>query len=245
LDIKGVSGPLPREPVPGIQFYGDDGFFLHELHNYIGSALARGTSGVVIATNGHLENLSRKLSGDGVDLAKARTEDRFIAVEAAQTLAKFMVEGRPDPVLFSQVLGELIARAEQASLYENRRVVVFGEMVAVLWAEGKREAAIELEKLWSNLTRTSSFALRCAYPMQGFSRQQSPSSLRIGPERAAVRNKAVSPFAHTDTESQRWEEPFRLFVEAVQDYAIFMLDPQGHIVTWNAGAERIKGYSAS
>jgi PAS domain S-box-containing protein len=39
-------------------------------------------------------------------------------------------------------------------------------------------------------------------------------------------------------------EPFRLLVEAVQDYAIFVLDPAGHIVTWNRGAERIKGYSA-
>jgi PAS domain S-box-containing protein len=41
------------------------------------------------------------------------------------------------------------------------------------------------------------------------------------------------------------EEPFRLFVESVQDYAIFMLDPEGRIVTWNAGAERAKGYKAS
>jgi len=38
------------------------------------------------------------------------------------------------------------------------------------------------------------------------------------------------------------EETFRLLVESVQDYAIFMLDPEGHVITWNAGAERIKGY---
>lgn len=38
------------------------------------------------------------------------------------------------------------------------------------------------------------------------------------------------------------EYRFRLLVEAVRDYAIFMLDPEGRILTWNAGAERIKGY---
>ena len=38
------------------------------------------------------------------------------------------------------------------------------------------------------------------------------------------------------------EEAFRLLVEGVQDYAIFMLSPQGHVVSWNKGAERIKGY---
>ena len=47
------------------------------------------------------------------------------------------------------------------------------------------------------------------------------------------------------TESLRpSEERFKLLVESVRDYAIFMLDPQGHILTWNAGAERFKGYRA-
>ncbi len=40
------------------------------------------------------------------------------------------------------------------------------------------------------------------------------------------------------------EERFRLLVEGVTDYAIFMLDPQGYIVSWNRGAERLKGYRA-
>ena len=46
-------------------------------------------------------------------------------------------------------------------------------------------------------------------------------------------------------ESQQSEERFRLLVESVQDYAIFMLDPDGRVATWNAGAQLIKGYSAS
>jgi PAS domain S-box-containing protein len=40
------------------------------------------------------------------------------------------------------------------------------------------------------------------------------------------------------------EERFKLLVESVRDYAIFMLDPGGHVLTWNAGAERFKGYKA-
>ena len=39
------------------------------------------------------------------------------------------------------------------------------------------------------------------------------------------------------------EEPFRLLVESVRDYAIFLLDPQGYIVSWNPGAERLKQYT--
>jgi len=40
------------------------------------------------------------------------------------------------------------------------------------------------------------------------------------------------------------EERFRLLVQGVQEYAIFQLDPMGHVVSWNAGAERLKGYAS-
>src|SRR5215211_2128228 len=40
------------------------------------------------------------------------------------------------------------------------------------------------------------------------------------------------------------EERFRLLVEGVKDYAIFMLDPYGYVTTWNEGAQRIKGYDS-
>ena len=45
------------------------------------------------------------------------------------------------------------------------------------------------------------------------------------------------------TKLQETEHGFRMLVEAVTDYAIYMLDPAGNIVNWNAGAERIKGYT--
>src|SRR5262245_4576245 len=41
------------------------------------------------------------------------------------------------------------------------------------------------------------------------------------------------------------EERFRLMIEGVRDYAIFMLDPSGHIASWNSGAQLIKGYTAA
>ena len=48
----------------------------------------------------------------------------------------------------------------------------------------------------------------------------------------------------TEEELRHSEGRFRLLVESVQDYAIFMLDPSGRITSWNAGAEKIKGYKA-
>ena len=49
---------------------------------------------------------------------------------------------------------------------------------------------------------------------------------------------------HASDEALRQsEERFRLLVESVVDYAIFMLDPQGIVASWNAGAQRLKGYT--
>lgn len=43
---------------------------------------------------------------------------------------------------------------------------------------------------------------------------------------------------------EQTDESFRLLVESVKDYGIYMLDPEGYVTSWNAGAERIKGYTA-
>src|SRR5947199_8443428 len=52
----------------------------------------------------------------------------------------------------------------------------------------------------------------------------------------------ISESRRFEEELRRSEERFRLMVDIVGDYAIFMLDPEGRVTTWNAGAERIKGY---
>jgi PAS domain-containing protein len=60
---------------------------------------------------------------------------------------------------------------------------------------------------------------------------------------AKVTRDLTQPRAH-EQESRRSEERLRLLIEGVRDYPIFMLDADGRVVTWNVGAERIKGYAA-
>ena len=56
---------------------------------------------------------------------------------------------------------------------------------------------------------------------------------------------ATEPKNSVQVSARASDEIFRLLVESVQDYAIFLLSPEGNVMTWNAGAERIKGYSSS
>jgi PAS domain S-box-containing protein len=62
-----------------------------------------------------------------------------------------------------------------------------------------------------------------------------------------VNNRSLIPIKsspQSPDETSKVNVAFRLLVDAVQDYAIFVLDPEGHILTWNSGAKAIKGYTA-
>lgn len=152
-----------------VQFYDDDAFLLDELSQFIGSALLSGDVAIVVATPEHREGLAERLQARGLDIARALGQGRYVALDAAETLLKFMRDGQPDRARFTDVVGSIIEGATSVvGRSERPRAAVFGEMVALLWAEGKPDAAIQLEELWNELAGTFAFDLRCAYPMSLF-----------------------------------------------------------------------------
>ncbi|HKP54201.1 MAG TPA: ATP-binding protein [Chloroflexia bacterium] len=155
-----------------VQFYGDDAFLLDELSRFIGSALEAGDASIVIATKEHRDELAMRLKARGLDIAHIVREGRYVSLDAAETLSKFMVEGWPDEARFTELIGGTIAGATLAARGDYPRVAAFGEMVALLWAEGKSKAAIRLEELWNGLAQTHAFNLRCAYPTSFFGRSE-------------------------------------------------------------------------
>lgn len=64
------------------------------------------------------------------------------------------------------------------------------------------------------------------------------------PLRVLEANNDITDQKRAEEKLHLSEERFRLLVEGVTDYAIYMLDPEGRVVTWNAGAERLEGYEA-
>jgi PAS domain S-box-containing protein len=155
-----------------VQFYVDDGPFLDSLSRSIGTALGAGDSAVVIATTDHRDGLARRLKARGLDIARVIETGRYIPLDAAETLSKFMLEGWPEAARFGEVIGSVIERARSAAEGDRSRVFAFGEMVALLWAEGKSGSALQLEQLWNDLATKHSFSLRCAYPMMAFDREE-------------------------------------------------------------------------
>ncbi len=265
-----LNAPVPEVPVPDhgrhmVQFYHDDNFLLEAVSRFVGPALACGDAAVVIATQAHREGLEHLLKSHGLDISKAARQGRYLTLDATEALAQIMVNGLPDAERFANVIGSALARASAALTSERSQLAAFGEMVNVLWATGQYEAALRLEQLWNDLARNHSFSLLCAYPLSGFnSPKHTEPFLKICREHSSVipsesyvtlptdkeRLRNITELQQTamvfekGTALLRSEERFRLFVESVRDYAIFMLDPEGRVSTWNNGAERIKGYKA-
>ena len=157
-------GP-PTESEHSVQFFETDAFLIDSLSEFIGNGLMSGDVCIVLATQPHRESLEERLKADGLDVTGIRVRDQYIAIDAAAALSKLMVNRSLDAKRFVEVIGDIITRAEQG----RGRVRVFGELVALLWADGNRAAAIHLEELWNDLAKTHTFSLFCAYPMHGFS----------------------------------------------------------------------------
>lgn len=260
--MQGYHLPLSEHLV---QFYESDTFLLETLSEFIGAGLGSGAACIVIATQAHREELLPRLQANGLD--PARIPERYVALDAAATLAQFLDEGLPDPQRFARVIGAHIERAER----HVRRVRIFGEMVALLWQLGNLAAALHLEACWNELHSAScQFSLLCAYPMslfadyehdERFARMCELHSLVIPDERSTrcggpnEQLRAVSLFQQkalsleTEIAEHRAAEErlrisesrYRRLFEASTD-SVLMVDPHsGRIIDANTSLSRLLG----
>jgi len=158
-----------------IQIYENDGVFLDALAGFVGGGINAGDCCIIIATDSHLEALETRLTGYGIQIHDLISENRYIPLNAQETLDKFMVNGWPDETLFNKTVSEVIERGS----CNNRRIRAFGEMVAILWAEGHSGATVHLEHLWNKFCQKQSFCLFCAYPKSGFTEDINTSIMHI------------------------------------------------------------------
>lgn len=141
-----------------VELYEDDAALVASIRTFLAIGMNGGEGAVVIATPDHREAIEAEL-GRVVDLPEARRQGLFTTLDAAETLASFMRAGVVDGERFQSVIGDVLRAAGR----ENRRVRVFGEMVALLWEAGDVPAALELEDGWNRLAAIHDFRLYCAY----------------------------------------------------------------------------------
>jgi hypothetical protein len=143
-----------------VHLYHDDACLLGTLEAFVAGGLHLGEAVVVIATTPHLAALRVRLRARGFDMATLQMFDQFMALDAGELLARFMTAEGPDPLRFESIAEDLLARARLG----GRPVRAFGEMVALLWQDGRATAALQLERLWQHYCDNEGLPLLCAYP---------------------------------------------------------------------------------
>jgi len=170
-----------------VHFYTDDASFLSGFLRFIEGALNDGVPVIVVATEAHRNSLYQRLQTQGRNVNADIEQGRYIPLDVADTLATFMVNDMPDPVLFLKVAGDLVRSAANASNGKHSRVAACGECAPLLWAQGKAEAAILLERLWDEVARAHTLDILCGYRTSGPLREQNSQVYeRICAEHSAV-----------------------------------------------------------
>jgi DNA-binding NarL/FixJ family response regulator len=182
-DTSGEEAPDCHE----VLFYSDDTVLLDRVTRFIAAPLKAGNAAIVLATKSHRDSLLQRLKAEGVDTDGVLGQGTYISLDAADTLSTIMVNSLPDPVLFFRGIGGLIEAAAKAAKSTQPQVVVFGEAVALLHAEGKADAAIRFEQLGNDLAETHDVRILCAYPLRSVHEEEDKHVFRsICREHSAV-----------------------------------------------------------
>lgn len=169
-DAIAPGGPVPggsRDGGPHIvQFYDDDATLARAVVDFLAPGLAARQSAVIVATPAHTAAFEARLVAKGFDVAGARGSGRLMVLDAEETMQRLIVDGWPDWGRFATQVPPLLEQA--AARARDGQVRVYGEMVDVLWQQGKQTAALRLEEMWTELQQTMPFTLLCAYSFSHF-----------------------------------------------------------------------------
>jgi hypothetical protein len=127
---------------------------------FIETGLQRQQGVVVIATNTHTALILDYLTRQEIDSESCRRSGQLVLRDAEATLETFMRGDMPDWAEFRRHVGSLIESVQSSGLSAIR---AYGEMVNVLWKQGKAGSAIKLEEYWNSLAQIYPFSLFCGY----------------------------------------------------------------------------------
>jgi signal transduction histidine kinase len=161
-----IKAPEPHSH--SVQFYDSEDFLFAAVGQFLAAGIEAGDRLLVVATPAHNAGFIERLAS--LKLESALSTGQLLLLDARATLARFMVDGSPDPDRFREVLGTVLSEV-RANGRENARVRAYGEMVDLLWRDGNSSAAIRLEELWNEQGTRHSFELLCAYAMGSFYRE--------------------------------------------------------------------------
>jgi len=157
-----VSSLLIEAPVNRhfAQLHRDPQALTEAVTLFLQTGLRRGNGVVMIASREHTDLFMAGLREEGLDPGVFLKSGQLELHDAEWTLRKFMRNDMPDWEDFRRSLAAMFERVRAFGRGTTR---AYGEMVDLLWHEGKQDAAIRLEEYWNELARLYPFSLFCGY----------------------------------------------------------------------------------
>jgi CheY-like chemotaxis protein len=159
---------LASGPAHAVQLYGDPESFLDGLGMLFDLALRRGDATCVMATKRMREGVGRRLRASGWDVDGPSGHRRYMAIDAADAVSRFMRNGLVDAGALAEIASELDHYRRAVGDRTSPRLTIFGDVAGSLMARGDLEAAIALESHWNTLTRERPFFTLCGYSTSSF-----------------------------------------------------------------------------
>ena len=145
-------------------FYSDDASLVANVATFLAPAFREEQAMVSFGTPAHLKAIETRLRAEGHDLDAARSRGQYIAFDARTALEALLEGDLPARHRFEEIVAAEVERASR----EFGAVRAFGEIVSLLWRDGKRQAALRLEELWNEAIGLYPLALLCGYNVRAF-----------------------------------------------------------------------------
>ena len=153
-----------------VQFHMNDRFFLDEVSRFVGSALRSGELVVVVADEATRDGVAHRLRAQELDLGRLASRGQFVAHDSAKAVSRVMHGGYPDRDVLTEMIDDLERTRVASANRPDCRLTIVGDMNVTLCRNGDIEAAIEVERIWDDVTSGLPFFTVCSYPVDCFER---------------------------------------------------------------------------